>query len=94
MNKDIERKLVAILEILNNYTEPVGANTISKKLVEKGIELSERAVRYHLKIMDERGLTKVAGKKGRIITEKGRDDWRFTMEFEVEADKVEKSIIK
>jgi repressor of nif and glnA expression len=74
MNKDIERKLVAILEILNNYTEPVGANTISKKLVEKGIELSERAVRYHLKIMDERGLTKVAGKKGRIITEKGREE--------------------
>ncbi|MFN3699825.1 MAG: winged-helix domain-containing protein, partial [Dictyoglomus sp.] len=59
MNKDIERKVIAILEVLNNYNEPIGANTISEKLVEKGIELSERAVRYHLKIMDERGLTKV-----------------------------------
>ena len=28
-----------------------------------------------------------------IITRKRRDDWRFTMEFEVEAGKVEKSII-
>jgi len=63
MNKDIERKVIAILEILSNYTEPIGANTISEKLLEKGIELSDRAVRYHLKIMDERGLTKVVGKK-------------------------------
>lgn len=74
MNKDIERKVIAILEILSNYTEPVGANTISEKLLEKGIELSDRAVRYHLKIMDERGLTKVVGKKGRLITEKGREE--------------------
>lgn len=74
MNKDIERKVIAILEILNNYNEPVGANTISEKLTEKGIELSERAVRYHLKIMDERGLTKVVGKKGRLITEKGKEE--------------------
>ncbi|MGB9811345.1 MAG: DUF128 domain-containing protein [Dictyoglomus turgidum] len=74
MNKDIERKVIAILEILNNYNEPVGANTISEKLLEKGIELSDRAVRYHLKIMDERGLTKVVGKKGRLITEKGREE--------------------
>jgi hypothetical protein len=29
-----------------------------------------------------------------IITRKRRDDRRFTMEFEVKADKVEKSIIK
>jgi len=29
-----------------------------------------------------------------IITRKRRDDGRFTMEFEVEAEKVEKSIIK
>lgn len=76
MNKDIERKVIAILEVLNNYNEPIGANTISEKLVEKGIELSERAVRYHLKIMDERGLTKVVGKKGRLITEKGREEIR------------------
>ncbi len=74
MNKDIERKIISILEILNNATEPVGASFISEKLLEKGIELSERAVRYHLKLMDERGLTKVVGKKGRLITEKGREE--------------------
>ncbi|HOJ93092.1 MAG TPA: NrpR regulatory domain-containing protein [Dictyoglomaceae bacterium] len=74
MNKDIERKIISILEILNNATEPVGASFISEKLLERGIELSERAVRYHLKLMDERGFTKVVGKKGRLITEKGREE--------------------
>ncbi|MCS7201289.1 MAG: NrpR regulatory domain-containing protein [Dictyoglomus sp.] len=74
MNKDIERKVIAILEILNSSHEPVGATYISNKLLEKGINLSERGVRYHLRIMDERGLTKVIGKEGRVITNKGREE--------------------
>lgn len=74
MNKDIERKLIAILEILNTSTEPIGASYISNKLLEKGINLSERGVRYHLRIMDERGLTRVIGKEGRVITDKGREE--------------------
>ncbi|MCX7845466.1 MAG: NrpR regulatory domain-containing protein [Dictyoglomaceae bacterium] len=74
MNKDIERKLIAILEILNSSMEPVGATYISSKLLEKGINLSERGVRYHLRIMDERGLTRVIGKEGRVITDKGREE--------------------
>ncbi|PMQ01706.1 MAG: hypothetical protein CBR30_04685 [Dictyoglomus sp. NZ13-RE01] len=74
MSKDIERKLIAILEILNSSSIPIGATYISNKLQEKGIYLSERGVRYHLKIMDERGLTKVIGKEGRVITEKGKEE--------------------
>lgn len=74
MNKDIERKLIAILEVLSALTEPIGATCISNKLLEKGIILSERGVRYHLRIMDEKGLTKVIGKEGRIITDKGREE--------------------
>ncbi len=74
MNKDIERKLIAILEILSTFNEPIGATYISNKLLKKGIILSERGVRYHLRIMDERGLTKVIGKRGRIITDKGREE--------------------
>ncbi|MGB9857550.1 MAG: DUF128 domain-containing protein [Dictyoglomaceae bacterium] len=76
MNRDIERKLIAILEILSTSTEPVGATYISNKLLEKGINLSERGVRYHLRIMDERGLTKAIGKEGRVITEKGKEELR------------------
>ena len=39
-----------------------------------GVELTERTVRYHLKILDERGFTKVFGKEGRMITQKGREE--------------------
>lgn len=74
MNREVERKVAAILRILSKESEPVGASLISKGLKDFGIELTERAVRYHLKIMDERGLTEGRGRKGRLITEKGREE--------------------
>jgi hypothetical protein len=39
-----------------------------------GIELTERTVRYHLRILDERGFTRVFGKEGRKITLQGREE--------------------
>lgn len=72
--QDIERKVITILKILSNEKEPLGAGCISKRLKDHGIELTERAVRYHLKFMDERGLTKPNGKKGRLLTAKGREE--------------------
>lgn len=77
MDKDIERKYIAILKILSGSNEPLGARIISRILDEEGIHLSERAVRFDLQLMDERGLTSIAGKKGRAgrtITEKGREE--------------------
>lgn len=74
MDKDIERKIINILKILSKETEPLGASIISRRLKNCGIDLSERAVRYHLKLMDERGLTKGYGKEGRLITEKGIEE--------------------
>jgi len=68
---DVERKTLAILRVLADDTAPVGARIIADKLRGLGIELSERAVRYHLKIMDERGLTRCLGEQGRLITDKG-----------------------
>ena len=42
---------------------------------EQNVKLSERTVRYHLKLMDERGLTKLIGRRdGRIITSTGMDE--------------------
>jgi repressor of nif and glnA expression len=38
---------------------------------ERGYPIGERGVRYHLRILDERGLTKRQGYDGRIITERG-----------------------
>ena len=77
MDTDIERKLIAILKALAQSNGPLGARVISRMLTDDGIHLTERAVRFHLQIMDERGLTNVAGKKGRagrIITDKGREE--------------------
>ena len=37
-------------------------------------ELSERTVRHYLKLLDQMGMTRVQGKKGRTITEKGKGE--------------------
>jgi repressor of nif and glnA expression len=77
MDTDVERKYIAILRILGDSNEPLGARVISRMLEEEGIHLTERAVRFDLQFMDERGLTQNVGKKGRagrIITGKGREE--------------------
>jgi repressor of nif and glnA expression len=71
MERNIERKIIAILNILKDSKEPLGARIISNKLKKQGIELTERAIRYHLLMMDEKRLTERIGRKGRIITPKG-----------------------
>jgi repressor of nif and glnA expression len=73
--EDIERKVILILKILNESQNPVGARVIARKMSEQNVQLSERTVRYHLKLMDERGLTKFIGRRdGRIITRLGQDE--------------------
>lgn len=65
----------SILKVLEqSQSDIVGSREISRQLKQHGIELTERTVRYHLKIMDERGLTKVYGKEGRRITDRGREE--------------------
>jgi repressor of nif and glnA expression len=73
---DVERKVNAILRVLRDSPEAVGARVIGRQLAEQGIDLSERAVRYHLKLMDERGLTQLVGRDGRQITEAGLEELR------------------
>ena len=73
--EEVERKVILILKILNESPEPVGARVIARKMSEQNVQLSERTVRYHLKLMDERGLTKLIGRRdGRIITSLGQDE--------------------
>jgi hypothetical protein len=70
--RDVDRKILSILRVLQTSREPVGGRLIALQLKDHGVVLSERAVRYHLKIMDERGLTTLKGNQdGRIITDKG-----------------------
>src|SRR5450759_2781866 len=73
--EDIERKVLLILKILNENSESQGARVIARRMKERGVQLSERTVRYHLKLMDERGLTKLIGRReGRVITSRGLDE--------------------
>ena len=70
--EDIERKVLLILKILHESPGPLGARVIARKMSERDVQLSERTVRYHLKIMDERGLTRLVGRRdGRVVTEQG-----------------------
>ncbi len=71
----INRTHLAILRVLNEEEgKIIGSREIARRLKLYGVNLSERTVRYHLRILDEKGLTKVFGREGRMITEKGREE--------------------
>ena len=73
--QDVERKVITIMKILRDSSDPLGARIITHHLKDHGVELGERAVRYHLKLMDERGLTRLVSQRdGRLLTEKGIDE--------------------
>jgi repressor of nif and glnA expression len=71
---DAESKLISILRVLSEASEPLGSITIARRLEQEGVFLSERAVRYHLRIADERGYTQPGGREGRTITPEGRQE--------------------
>lgn len=69
------KTMLAILKVLEKQPDTIlGSRGISRQLKLHGIELTERTVRYHLRILDERGFTKVFGKEGRMITPKGKEE--------------------
>ncbi len=69
---NIEKKTILILKILSSEQGPMGSRLLSRYLQDYGVSLSERSVRYYLKLMDERGLTRLIGRQdGRVITEMG-----------------------
>jgi len=72
--QDVERKVIAILKVLSESQEVIGARIIARRLKKQGIELGERAVRYHLKLMDGQGLTHLEGRDGRLITDLGIEE--------------------
>jgi len=79
-SQSVERKELAILRILSESTDSLGARVIANHLKEYGFELGERAVRYHLRLMDERGLTYLMGQRdGRVLTDKGMEEVRSAL---------------
>jgi len=76
---EADRKIVAILKVLSESSEPLGSITIARELERHGIFLSERGVRYHLRITDERGYTQPTGRDGRMLTPDGLGELRMAL---------------
>ncbi len=76
---DTEKKITSILRVLSESSDPMGSITIARQLERYGLSLSERAIRYHLRITDQRGHTQPAGRDGRTITSKGLDELRMAL---------------
>ena len=70
-DRETQRKVMAILRVLGESSQPLGSVIIARELEAHGVRLSERTVRYHLRIADERGFTRPAGRDGRRITPLG-----------------------
>ena len=71
---EISRKSLAILRVLDSTGEAMGAGTIAEALKTYGVDLTERAVRYHLEHLDVDGYTEPLGRAGRKITERGKKE--------------------
>jgi repressor of nif and glnA expression len=62
-----------ILRLIAELDNPVGADTLTGKLAERGTNITVDTVRYHLRVLDEQGFTLRMGNRGRSLTEEG---WR------------------
>ncbi|MCD1294242.1 NrpR transcriptional repressor [Methanocella sp. CWC-04] len=76
---DTQRKLIEILRILSESTEEMGARKIAEELNRRGYNLGERATRYHLRMLDERGFTKKHGYLGRVLTKMGEEELKHAL---------------
>jgi len=65
--------------VLRESSEPSGSITIARELEKRGLLLSERAVRYHLKITDERGYIQPLCIDRRMITSRGLEELRIAL---------------
>ncbi|MCL2150048.1 MAG: NrpR regulatory domain-containing protein [Dehalococcoidia bacterium] len=85
-SQQVVREKLAILRILADSSKPLGSKIIARLLEDGyGTLLSERAVRYHLGLMDEQGLTvKVSQRDGRTLAARGREE----LENALVADKI------
>ncbi|ADJ25726.1 Protein of unknown function DUF128 [Dehalogenimonas lykanthroporepellens BL-DC-9] len=93
-SREVEREKLAILRVLGSASGAVGSQVIARRLRDEyGIKLSERAVRYHLGLLDEQGWTdKVSRRSGRVITPAGLEELgnaRVTDKVGFVSDKIE-----
>jgi len=68
---EISRLEIEMLRILSESAEPVGSRMLKRELEKRGIFLNERTVRYHLQLLELRGLVTGHERRGRTITDYG-----------------------
>ena len=81
MNESL-RKELEILRVLSEHNEPIGSTLIRRELMRRGFFLSERTVRYHLQLLEAKGLVKGFGKKGRSITPEGLSELSKSLAYQ------------
>ena len=69
-----ERKCLEILRILKDQREPMGAKRLSELMADHGFVLSDRAVQYYLRYLDEMEFTRKVGNQGRVLTARGQEE--------------------
>lgn len=67
-----EKKKLAILETLHRSSGSLSSTNITELLTAQDVDISERTVRLYLQELDKEGLTENRGRRGRIITDKGK----------------------
>ncbi|MCG8452140.1 MAG: NrpR regulatory domain-containing protein [Spirochaetales bacterium] len=71
MSDRVERKRLLMMKILRESGAPLSSQKIQEQLTARGMDISERTVRFHLQALDSKGLTGYKEKKGRFLTPKG-----------------------
>ena len=71
---DSFRKETEILRLLSEYNKPVGSTLLREELRKRGFLLSERTVRYHLQLLEMKGLVLGHERSGRTITPQGLEE--------------------
>ncbi len=82
MKEKTEKRRSAVLRILRESTRPQSSSRIARHLKTLGFDWSERTVRLCLQQLDAEGLTETLGKRGRLITERGRQESQAEHAFE------------
>ncbi|PZG48106.1 hypothetical protein C1I98_12965 [Spongiactinospora gelatinilytica] len=62
-----------LLAILGSAHQPQGARVVAREMRDRGFTISEATVSRMFKSLDERGWTRSAGAKGRVLTQAGRE---------------------
>ncbi len=74
MIQGMNKTVAAILAVLDRSKKPVNSGEVTKSLALQGIDVSERTVRHYLKQLDALGYTEGVGKRGRMITDQGKQE--------------------